>query len=445
MYLHYYELLATLAFCLLLKLPAWAQADAYHNWLLNQLETEYGITGGSWVLSDKETNTLASLFTQEGVIRTEMDVADMPFSKAVRLKTNDRPSNYWEYSATFGTQNVLETDEVLLAVFWVRGLNAERGKGFINTTYEKGAPPYNSMFFNDLGLSSEWQQYLIPFKMTERFDASWLTLKLGYLIQEVEIGGVAVLNYGNSYQTEQLPFVTNNLDYEGRALDAPWRAAAQERIENHRMQDLNITAVDGDGNPIPDADIRVRMHQHAFGFGTVVAQNNWMKHPQRATYREKILNLTGDGRSFNMAVLENGMKWQLWENDGFPGPREETAALVETLVENGIRMRGHNLLWPGFQWLPDDISANQNDPDYVRERLTTHIDEVMNYPGIKGNIVEWDVINEPAHLKDIENIFGGTDIYADVFKQAQDNASNAKLYINDYDLITRMGVNLSLE
>ena len=84
-----------------------------------------------------------------------------------------------------------ETDEVLLAVFWVRGLNAERGKGFINTTYEKGAAPYNSMFFNDLGLSSEWQQYLIPFKMTERFDASWLALKLGYLIQEVEVGGVA--------------------------------------------------------------------------------------------------------------------------------------------------------------------------------------------------------------------------------------------------------------
>ena len=154
------------------------------------------------------------------------------------------------------------------------------------------------------------------------------------------------------------------------------------------MQDLNITAVDGDGNPIPNADIRVRMHQHAFGFGTVVAQNNWMNHPQRATYREKILNLTGDGRSFNMAVLENGMKWQLWENDGFPGPRAETAALVETLVENGIRMRGHNLLWPGFQWLPNDISANQNDPEYVRERLTTHIDEVMNYPGIKGNIVD---------------------------------------------------------
>ena len=107
MYLHHYKLLAALAFCLLLRLSAWAQADAYHNWLLNQLETEYGITGGSWVLSDKETNTLASLFTQEGVTQTEIDVADMPFSKAVRLKTNDRPPNYWEYSAIFSTQNVL--------------------------------------------------------------------------------------------------------------------------------------------------------------------------------------------------------------------------------------------------------------------------------------------------------------------------------------------------
>lgn len=430
---------------LLLAAPTDAQTDAYHDWLLNQLNSDHGISGGEWVFGNNEASTTARLYTQAGVTRTDISIADMPFTQAVRLKTEDRPTNFWEYSATYSTQDLIPNGDVLLAVFWIRGLDAERGKGFINSTYELGGPPYNSMYVRDFGLGQEWQQWLIPFQATEDLPSSWLTLKMGYLAQEIEIGGVAVINYGNAYEVDQLPNSTHNLDYEGRSPEAAWREAAQTRIASHRMQDVRIVARDAAGNLVPDALIKLNMHQHAFGFGTVVALNAWNNHPQKETYQEKILNLTGDGRSFNIAVLENAMKWEYWENDGWPGTREQTAELVKTLRAEGIRLRGHNLLWPSFQWLPEDIAMNQGDPTYVRNRITNHIDDIMNFPGIKDNMAEWDVINEPGHLKDIATIFGSTDIYTDIFKQAEQNQPDAKLYVNDYDLITRMGVNLSLE
>lgn len=422
-----------------------AQEGSYHNWLREQLQTEYQISGGSWVLGETEAATHTASFTLEGVTRTEFTVNDQPFSRGIRLATTDRPDNYWTYSSNFSTENDLHPGDVVLAVLWIRGVQAERGQGFINLTYELGEPPYTQMTNLDIDLTDTWQQWFIPFQVTDSLDRSWLSVRLGYLIQEVEIGGIALLNFGDAYPLEQMPRSTYHLDYEGRSPDAPWRSAARERIETHRMQDVHIQVNDRSGTPLSGAQIRLNMIRPAFGFGSVVAQHVWYNHPQRDTYREKILNLTGDGRSFNIGVLENGMKWPQWENDNFPGPQRQTAELVQHLSRNGLRMRGHTLLWPAFTWLPDDIEANHMDTAYVRNRITMHIDDIMSYPGFTEYITEWDVVNEPAHLNDVADLFGSTDIYADVFRQAAANAPQAKLYVNDYEILTRRGFNLEVE
>ena len=50
---------------------------------------------------------------------------------------------------------------------------------------------------------------------------------------------------------------------------------------------------------------------------------------------------------FNSASIENDLKWPRWERD--PG---RASAEVDWLAANGLRVRGHNLVWAGWRHLP---------------------------------------------------------------------------------------------
>ncbi len=48
---------------------------------------------------------------------------------------------------------------------------------------------------------------------------------LGYDLQQIEIGGISIVDYGTAAPPVDPP------SYRGQEQDAPWRAAAAERIE----------------------------------------------------------------------------------------------------------------------------------------------------------------------------------------------------------------------
>ena len=52
-----------------------------------------------------------------------------------------------------------------------------------------------------------------------------------------------------------------------------WERDADERITRHRTGDLDITAVDGQGEPIPGVQVELAMQRHAFGFGSAINPN----------------------------------------------------------------------------------------------------------------------------------------------------------------------------
>ena len=120
------------------------------------------------------------------------------------------------------------------------------------------------------------------------------------------------------------------------------------------------------------------------------------------------------------------------------GSKEEVVNTTKALRDAGIRVRGHNLVWPSWQYLPQDVQNNR-DPVYVKGRIQDHILEEAGYPGIKGQLAEWDVLNEPAHLTDLKDLFGSEQIYADWFKLAAQADPDAKLYINEYSIISNAG------
>ena len=103
----------------------------------------------------------------------------------------------------------------------------------------------------------------------------------------------------------------------------------------------------------------------------------------------------------------------------------------------GWDMRAHNLLWGGNnvtdyhcipQWVMDLRTNPKSMYDTCRMRV---IREVTRYKGI---VKEYDVLNEPTHANFLQSIVGDS-INWNCFKWAHEADPNARLFINDYNII----------
>ncbi len=206
-----------------------------------------------------------------------------------------------------------------------------------------------------------------------------------------------------------------------------WREAAEARIERIRKAELVVEAVRPDGTPAAGVPVRVRMTRHAFGWGTAIAGRFLLAEGEEADrYRRAILD------NFNMAVLENDLKWPQWERD-----RETPLAALRWLHENGIgRVRGHTLVWPGWRWLPKDLKELAGDPSALRKRVLGHIrDEVS---ATRGLLEDWDVVNEPYTNHDLIDILGREEMVA-WYRAAKEFDPKPVLYLNDFNILAAGG------
>lgn len=224
-----------------------------------------------------------------------------------------------------------------------------------------------------------------------------------------------------------MPAAAQTARYDGWEPDAPWRAAAAERIDRIRKADLRILVRDASGNPAPGAAVEVRMRRHAFGFGTAVAADQLLgSSTDSQKYGDAIREL------FNKAVLENDLKWPQWESN-----RQRALNALRWMREYNIPVRGHNLVWPGWRWLPADLQKLRDDPEALRARVLSHIAEEA--AAVAGLVGEWDVINEPFSNHDLQDILGNAEM-AQWFLKAREADPDPRLYINDYSILSAGGL-----
>jgi endo-1,4-beta-xylanase len=355
------------------------------------------------------------------------------FDRALRIRTPFEAANPWDIRARcFNTRPVAAGDTVL-AVFWMRTLRSARGVGLTTFVVEKGREPWTKSAEFTTGAGAEWKKVEIPFRMRETYTGTgaegynisfWVT----FGPQEIEIGGLSVLNYGPN-----VPYRALGLSvwpYAGREADAPWRKAAEERIEKIRKADIVVAVRDDNGNPVPGAPVRVRMKRHAFGFGSAVAGQGLMStSPADLKYQEMIPKL------FNKVVLENDLKWPFWET----WSRTSAAFALEWLPAHGITdIRGHNVIWPDRGNLPPDVVSllNAGNRDALRQRIYAHIAEIMSWT--RGKVTEWDVLNEPYTSRDVQALLGEAEIPV-WFQKAREADPGVKLYINDFNIVEAGG------
>lgn len=235
--------------------------------------------------------------------------------------------------------------------------------------------------------------------------------------------------------------------YPGAEPDALWRTEAATRIANHRMADLQVHVRDAAGISVPNAEIAVRMKRHEFGFGTAVRSKNLIDPgANNDIYRDTLKQL------FNTSVLENALKWKPWAGEFGPNwSQARTRQAVDWLNAENIELRGHNLVWPGYSNLPNVVQTRLEDfvnngtpltsaqQAQVRALVELHIADIAGE--FEGDIAAWDVVNEPRSNRDIMDALPeGESVMVDWFNAARNADINAKLYLNDFDIIAGGGV-----
>jgi GH35 family endo-1,4-beta-xylanase len=372
--------------------------------------------------------TVFGLMGEGAVTRQPVAVQGQAFQTAVRCVTV-RPANEpWGYQLVGKSAAPVAKGDVLLGTFWARCIEPAGGQARTAFIFEVARSPWAKSAEFPVTVGPEWTKINVPFRAAQDYAAgeAHINLHLGMGPQTIEIGGLAVTNFGRAVALKDLP--RTSFAYDGSAPDAPWRAAAAERIEKIRKGDLAVTVTDAAGRPVAGAEVRVAMKRHAFGFGSaVVARRIMGDGPDHARYREII------EQNFSRVVFENDLKWPGWENR--PG-REITMKALDWLEARSIEVRGHCLVWPSWQNTPRGLRDLKDKPDALREAVAAHVREEA--AALKGRIAEWDVVNEPYTNHDIMDVLG-MGVMADWFRIAREADPAPILYLNDYSILTGGG------
>jgi GH35 family endo-1,4-beta-xylanase len=192
-------------------------------------------------------------------------------------------------------------------------------------------------------------------------------------------------------------------------------------IARHRAGQLIIRAKPGD-------KVEVEQLSHEFWFGCAISSNlaggRWSEEDLK-NYKEFFL------KNFNSAVTENAVKWASMEPQKGQVNYQVVDAILGWTEQSNIPLRGHNLFWgiekfvqPWLMELSDEelLSTIENRAETITKRY-------------KGRFAEYDLNNEMIHGNYYEDRLG-PDITKRMAEWAHNGDPDAKLWLNDYDILT---------
>lgn len=346
--------------------------------------------------------------------------------EATTLKASDR---IYDVQVTAPVPVATKEGDVVLVEFSLRTIStsAESGEAKTQMCLEQKGGDFKKSIEYDVAAGPGWTKYQVPFRVRSADGAGYapggaqLCFRLGYGPQTLQIGGFRAVDYGPGYDIDSLP--KTRFDYPGRASDAPWRAEARKRIDELRKAPLAVHVVDGSGHPVAGATVEVRMTRSEFRFGSAVDLKYFAKagDPDAQRYRQYVLD------HFNQITPENDLKWDWWSW----GAADRPALLqtLDTLGQNGIRVHGHCLIWPGGARVPKEVQAAFGNREALDGFIDAHLREILG--ATRGEIAEWDAVNEPYAERDILNRYGDG-LVGDWFSLIHQIDPTPRLYLNDY-------------
>jgi len=194
-----------------------------------------------------------------------------------------------------------------------------------------------------------------------------------------------------------------------------------ESIAKHRKGELIIKVKRGD-------QVTVEQLSHEFWFGCAISNGiagGSMSEANVRQYKEKFLE------NFNSAVTENAVKWGNMERQKGEVNYTVVDAILKWTEENHIPLRGHNLFW-GIPQFVQPWVKELND-DELRQTLQNRAETVTRK--YKGRFAEYDLNNEMIHGNYYQDRLG-PEITKLMAQWVHNGDPDAKLYLNDYDILT---------
>jgi GH35 family endo-1,4-beta-xylanase len=378
----------------------------------------------------------AFTFVSEGpkqALAEIVPVAGQPFDSAWRVEVLAQPPDPWKVQLTTLSTAPVKRGDVLWARFFMRctASRQESGEGRLTLVFETADEKHDKSIDLTVGATKEWKEFTFPFTCRHDLPAggAQIALRVGFRQQTVEIGGMEILNYGNSRKLTDLP--RTRADYPGREADASWRKDAAARIEKIRKGDFRAQIKDSAGAPLAGAKVRYSLRRHGFGFGSAIDSSVLLRDdPDGERYREII------DTYFSRVVYENEFKWHTWERHG-EAEHARSLKSIDWFTEHGIAMRGHVLVWPSWQYLPKSAQALRDNPTALRKHTDEHIRSMVGRT--RGRFTDWDVINEPFAHHDLMDLLG-EEVMVEWFKAARESDPDVKLFLNDYAGLANEGL-----
>ncbi len=322
----------------------------------------------------------------------------------------------------------------LLGTVWLRAPKLTGGRtGSVFICLERSSDPWTAVSTTDAVIGPDWRQVVVHGLVAEDFPAGGvhLSIHLSRQPQTIELGGMALLNLGH-VGADLLP--TNQITYAGMEPDAPWRAAAAGAIERHRMATLAVHVIDSDGRPVTGASVTVAQVNRGF-FGSCAISSG----------KDLILADDDDGhrlRDTFLRLFDRATVPLYWADWGWPSRRESWLRLASWARDQGLVLRGHPLVYPGWNnlFMPTAMEEyrTRNDPQGLQRAIIAHIREMgQAFAGIP--LREIDVTNELRDLTAMVDFLGGADAVAEWFAAARMAFPGTKLCLNENSILTNGG------
>lgn len=256
------------------------------------------------------------------------------------------------------------------------------------------------------------------------------SIHLASIIQTSSFANARVFVYPREVTDFKPPF--NAISYPGEEKNAPWRKEAEARIDRIRKGRLTIKVVDPAGKPVPSARVDVKQKRLGFEIGSFIEEPLLEKSADGDRYRAVFSEL------FNKVTVP--MYWADWGWASLE-KRKQYLEYCDYFQRKGVPIKGHLIIYPGWQFLPEEARKLKDQPAELRKLFDAHVVEKLNEVR-KYNFVSWDVTNELRDLPDLFPILG-FDYFAELFKQSKQLTKNdvnpPRLYINENSIVESGG------
>lgn len=274
-------------------------------------------------------------------------------------------------------------------------------------------------------ISSNWQKYNLPFESNVKLSKEEfkLVFHYGFKPQSFQIKNLKFEVFSEETDISMLPKTL--ITYDGMEPEAKWRTSAEARIEQIRKSDFNIQLVKK-GKPVANKTLSVKLKQHDFPFGAAVVAKDIVEKPEYYSNFKK---------AFNHVVLANALKIKAWR---WEQKRPITLKALEMLNNDGYKVKGHVLIWPGFNYLTPVFKEKKDDPEAIKKLMGDHVNTMLDVT--KGKVFSWDVVNEVYTNKDLQTITGSEEILYNGFRALKAKQPNVLAFTNEYGIISKGGL-----